>query len=64
MIPVVILELRFRDVERQVLAANLMIAANDAALDERPEALNRVRVDRANNPQFIAKSDFIEKDNK
>lgn len=46
---VVIFELAFRDVERKVLAADLVIAADDAALELRPEALNRVRVDRADN---------------
>src|SRR5258706_16416560 len=48
-VAVVVPELRLSDVQRQVLGRNLVIAANDAALEQAPEALNRVRVDRANN---------------
>jgi len=51
---VVVAELKFRDVQRQILAADLVIVANDAALDERPKALNRVRVNRAHNVIFRA----------
>ena len=43
---VVIFELTFRNVERQIFAADLVIAADDAALEDRPEPFNRVRVDR------------------
>lgn len=43
-VPVVVPELRFRDVQRQVLGRDLVIAADDAALEQRPEAFNRVRV--------------------
>ncbi len=44
---VVIFELTFRDVQRQIFTADLMITADDAALEDAPEAFNRVRVDRA-----------------
>jgi hypothetical protein len=43
----VVLELRLDDIQRQVLAADLVEAADDRALDHRPEALNHIRVDRA-----------------
>ena len=46
---VVITELRFSDVQRQVLGRHLVIAANDGPLKQAPEALNRVRVDSAAN---------------
>lgn len=45
--PIVIFELTFRDVERKVLGADLVIAANDAALEDAPKALNRVRMNCA-----------------
>lgn len=44
-VPVIIPELKFRNVERKVFAADLVIGANDPALDEAPESFNRVRVD-------------------
>ena len=46
---IVIFELTFRDVEREIFAADLVIAANDAALELRPETLNRIRVNCADN---------------
>ena len=42
---VVVLELGLGNVQRQILGADLVIAANDGALEQAPEALNRVRVD-------------------
>ena len=45
--PIVIPELKFCNVKCHVFAAHLMERADDAALEDRPEALNRVRVDRA-----------------
>lgn len=47
--PVVIFELAFRDVEWQIFFADFVIAADNRPLEDRPEALNRVRVNRANN---------------
>src|SRR5580658_2890038 len=44
---IVISELELCDVERQILVADLVEIAHDAALDERPETLNRVRMNRA-----------------
>lgn len=44
--PIIIPELEFGNIERQVFAANLMIGADDAALNQAPETFNRVRVDR------------------
>lgn len=45
----VVAELKFRDVQRKIFAAYLVIAAHDAALNQRPKTLNRVGVDRADN---------------
>lgn len=39
-LPVVVAPLKLGDVERQILAANVVERADDAALDERPEAFN------------------------
>jgi hypothetical protein len=46
-LPIVVAELKFRDVERHIFGADFVEASNDPALKERPKALNRVRVDRA-----------------
>ncbi len=43
--PVVIAELELRDVQRHVFAADFVEAADDAALEDRPEAFNRIGVD-------------------
>jgi hypothetical protein len=45
--PIVIAELEFRNVQRQVLMADLVEAAHDAALQERPKAVNGLGVNRA-----------------
>lgn len=44
---VVVAELRLSDVERQVLRGDLVIAPHDGTLQQAPEALYGVRVDRA-----------------
>jgi hypothetical protein len=44
---VVVPELKFRDVEREIFAAHLMEAPDNAALEDAPEAFNRVGVDCA-----------------
>jgi hypothetical protein len=44
---VVIPELKFSDIKRQILLADLVVAANDPALEDAPKALNRVGVDCA-----------------
>jgi hypothetical protein len=52
--PVVIPELEFSDVQREVLFADLVKTAHDAALNQRPEALDGLRVDRADNVLLAA----------
>ena len=44
---VILAELELGDIERQVLFADFVESSDHAALDQRPEALNRVRVDGA-----------------
>ncbi len=44
---VVISELKLRDVQRHIFGADLVERADNAALEDRPETLNRVGVDRA-----------------
>jgi hypothetical protein len=51
---VVILELGFGNIEREILGRNLVIAANDTALKQAPKALNRLGVDRADNVLLAA----------
>src|SRR5579863_5548334 len=46
-LPIVIPELKFRNVQGKVFPADLMIGANHAALHERPEAFDGVGVDRS-----------------
>jgi len=47
--PIVVAELELRDVERHVFGADFVEGADNAALEDRPEAFNRVRVDRTDN---------------
>lgn len=51
---VIIAELKFRDVERHIFGAHLVERADYAALEDRPETLNRVRVDCADNVLMAA----------
>src|SRR5216684_3230651 len=46
-LPIVVAEHKFVQIERQILLAHLVIAAHDSALEQRPKAFNRVRVDDA-----------------
>jgi hypothetical protein len=46
---VVVTELELSDVQRQILAADLMERADHAALHQRPEAFNGLGVDRTDN---------------
>jgi hypothetical protein len=46
---VIVAELELRNVKMQILFADVVEGANDAALDDTPKALNRVRVNRAGN---------------
>lgn len=48
-VAVVVPELKFSDVQRQVFGAYLVIGADNTTLQDRPEALNRIRVDRPDN---------------
>jgi hypothetical protein len=48
-LPIVVAELKLRNVKRQVFLADLVIAADDAEHNQRPEALNGVGVNRADN---------------
>jgi hypothetical protein len=45
---IVVTELKFRDVQRHIFCAHLVESANNAALEQRPKAVNRVGVDCAN----------------
>jgi len=44
-VPVVVAELKLRNVQRQILSADLVERAHDATLEQRPEAINRLRMD-------------------
>ena len=46
-IAVIVAELELRDVQRQVFRADFVERAHDAALEDAPEAFNRIGVDRA-----------------
>jgi len=45
---VVVAELEFRDIEREILAADFVERADHATLNQRPETLNGVGMDSAN----------------
>ena len=45
-VAVVVAELELGDVERQIFGADFVECADNAALEDRPEAFNRVGVDR------------------
>jgi hypothetical protein len=47
--PIVVSELKFGDVQRQIFVAHLVECSDHAAFENRPKALNRVRVHRADN---------------
>src|SRR5260370_6031552 len=47
-VAVVVPELKLRNVERQIFWAELVERADNAAFEDRPEALNRLCVDRTN----------------
>ena len=48
-VAIVIPELKFRNVQRHVFGADPVECADDPALEDPPEAFNRVCVDRADN---------------
>jgi hypothetical protein len=51
---VIIPEFKFSDIQRQIFVTDLMEIAHDAALDERPEAFDCVRMNRADNVLSLA----------
>src|ERR1700675_3417112 len=53
-VAVVVAELELGNIQRHVLGADLMERADHATLEDRPEALNRVRVHSADNVFFRA----------
>ena len=46
-VPIVVAELKLSDVQRQILTADFVEAAHNAALQERPETVDGLGVDRA-----------------
>jgi hypothetical protein len=54
-LPIVIAELEFGNIERHVLAADLVERTNDATLDDRPEAFDGLSMNRANNILAVAR---------
>src|SRR5450432_1040571 len=48
-LPVVIPELKFRDVEREIFGGHLVKGTHDAALQEGPETVDGLSVDRTDN---------------
>src|SRR6266705_861314 len=58
-VPMVVAELEFGDVQRQILPADLVIAAHDPALDEGPEAFDCLSVNRANDVIAVAFADHF-----
>jgi hypothetical protein len=56
---IVVSELKFRDIQRQVFCADFVEAADHAALEDRPEDFNCVRADRANNILLAAVIDGL-----
>jgi hypothetical protein len=57
--PIIVPELELRNVKMQVLFADVVEGADDAALNDAPKALDRVRVNRADNvlPLRVVNSD-------
>src|SRR5262249_7462140 len=48
-VAIVVAELKLRNVQRQILGADLVERADDPALEDRPDAFNRLRMNRADN---------------
>jgi hypothetical protein len=47
-LPMIVAELELRRIQRHILFADFVERSDHAALDDGPETLNRVRVNRAN----------------
>ena len=58
-VAVVIPELKFSDVQRQILGTDLVESANNPAFEDRPKAFNRIRVHRADNIFVVRVSDDL-----
>jgi hypothetical protein len=59
-LPVIVPELEFGDIQGHIFPADLVERADDAALEDRPEALNRVRMNRADDVFAIGMlDDFV-----
>jgi hypothetical protein len=56
---VVVAELKFRDVERHIFGRHFVERADHAALEDRPETLNRVRVNGADHVLMLAVVNFL-----
>src|SRR5438128_837229 len=56
-LPVVVAELELRDIERQILVADLVESAHDTALNQRPKTFNRVCVNGADHVMPVAVPD-------
>lgn len=54
---IIVPELKLSDIQRQIFAADLVEAAHDAALQQRPEAINRLRVNDTINILFLGMAD-------
>jgi hypothetical protein len=48
-VPIVVAELKFRDIQRHIFGAHLVECANHTAFENRPKALDCIRVNRTNN---------------
>lgn len=53
-VAIVVSELKLGDIQRQIFGADFMKRANNAALEDRPEAFDRVGVDRAHDVLALA----------
>jgi len=54
---IVVAELKFGDVQRQIFAADLVVGANNAALQDRPKAFDSIGVNSADNIVAAALAD-------
>lgn len=59
---IVVSKLELGRVERQILATDLVIGTDDAALNQGPEAFDRIGVDRADNILTLAMVDGTMRD--
>src|ERR1700735_519052 len=55
----IVSEREFVQVQRQIALAHLVVAAHNSALEQAPEAFNRVRMSRADNVLVLAVADGL-----